>query len=240
MSTSLKKKRKPFDKPRNAGSDEWHRSPLMMQNAARLYCVQAEYCPQDRHLLRQRLRRTVLRAAPQNAGRQSGRLQELNAANLDVHPCSGTSGDGARFGCRAKSSPDDLRDSSFSINVGSIACVSQTSSRNIVLRKTIRWRCIRGHVGKTAKTDKRKETPAVHSCPQQVEKGHEGHDHDRSTVIISCHEHPSRPRPETHYVTDDSLRNRSIVTAAYIWVCHSLTNMVTPSFFRTFSNDIPI
>ena len=92
-----------------------HGSPLMMQNAARLYCVQAENCPRDRHLLRQRLRRTVLRAAPQNAGRQSGRLHELNAANLDVHPCSGTSasGDGARFGCRGKSSPDDLKDSSF-------------------------------------------------------------------------------------------------------------------------------
>ena len=29
-------------------------------------------------------------------------------------------------------------------------------------------------------------------------------------MIISCHEHPSRPPPETHYVTDDSLRNRSI------------------------------
>ena len=90
-----------------------HGSLLIMQNAAMLYCVQAENCPRDRHLLRQRLRPTVLRAAPQNAGRQSGRLQELNAANLDVHPCSGTSGDGARFGCRAKSSPDDLRDSSF-------------------------------------------------------------------------------------------------------------------------------
>ena len=32
----------------------------------------------------------------------------------------------------------------------------------------------------------------------------------------------------------------SILTAAYILVCHSLTNMVTPSFFRIFSNDIPI
>ena len=32
----------------------------------------------------------------------------------------------------------------------------------------------------------------------------------------------------------------SIVMAAYIWVCHSLTNMVTPSFFRIFSNDIPL
>ena len=31
-----------------------------------------------------------------------------------------------------------------------------------------------------------------------------------------------------------------ILMAAYIWVCHSLTNMVTPSFFRIFSNDIPI
>ena len=24
---------------------DWHGSPLMMQNAARLYCVQAENCP---------------------------------------------------------------------------------------------------------------------------------------------------------------------------------------------------
>ena len=142
-----------------------------MQNAAMLYCVQAENCPRDRYLLRQRLRPTVLRAAPQNAGRQSGRLQELNAANLDVHPCSGTSGDGARFGCTAKSSPDDLGDSSFrSMHVGSIVWVSQTSSQNIVLRKTVRWRCVLGHVGKRANTDKRKQTPAVHNQLRKVTK----------------------------------------------------------------------
>ena len=32
----------------------------------------------------------------------------------------------------------------------------------------------------------------------------------------------------------------SFVTAAYILVCCTLTNMVTPSFFRIFSNDIDL
>ena len=147
-----------------------HGSPLLMQNAARLYCVQAENCPRDRHLLRQRLRRTVLRAAPQNAGGQSGRIQELNAANLDVHPCSGTSGDGARFGVQRQVKSRRSERFQLSINVGSIVCVSQTSSRNIVLRKTIRWRCVLGHVGKRGNTDKRKQTPAVHNKLRKVTK----------------------------------------------------------------------
>ena len=121
MSTSLKKKRKSFDKHGMLAVKNRHGSPLMMQNAASLYCVQAENCPRDRHLpLRQRLRRTVLRAAPQNAGGQSGRLQELNAANLDAHPRSGTSGDGARFGVQRQVKSRRSERFQLSINVGSI------------------------------------------------------------------------------------------------------------------------
>ena len=133
--------------------------------------MQAENCPRDRHLLRQRLRRTVLRAAPQNAGRQSGRLQELNAANLDVHPCSGTSGDGARFGCRAKSSPDDLRDSSFRSMLAplsaSLKLAPETLSSERRYAGAVSWAM---QVGKRANTDKRKQTPAVHNKFRKVTK----------------------------------------------------------------------
>ena len=143
MSASLKKKRKLFDKPRNAGSDESAWLSLDDAECCDAIHVQAENCPRDRHLLRQRLRPTVLRAAPQNAGRQSGRLQELNAANLDVHTCSGTSGDGARFGCRAKSSPDDLRDSSFRSMLaplsGSLKLASETLSSERRYAGAVSW-----------------------------------------------------------------------------------------------------
>ena len=135
-------------------------SPLMMQNAGRLYCLQAENCPRDRHL-HQRLRPTVLRAPPQNAGRQNGRWQELKAANLTSILAPARLVMALDLGAEP-TQVQTISDSSFRSMLAPLSGSLKTSSRNIVLRKRVRWRYVLGHVGKRANTDKQKQTPAVH------------------------------------------------------------------------------
>ena len=61
-----------------------------------------------------------------------------------------------------------------------------------------------------------------------------------SSALITFPRMFERAEFPSHHTFSWLLQVFSIVTAAYILVCHSVTNMVTPSFFRIFSNDIPM